>query len=194
MNGKENIINKILSDADAKCAKLVANANEQAQQIVDAAKALADKERAELEIRLQSVADERKRNRAASVELDARKYRLGARQQLIADCYKRVYDVICGYSVEQRAKFVGTLLAKYAEKGETVYITQVDASHVTQRFLDGFELDLKLGDRYIRADGGVVLTGDGYEKNLTLNNVIRYLRESTEGNVAAILTGVKDEQ
>ena len=33
MNGKENIINKILSDADEKCQKLISTAEQKAEQL-----------------------------------------------------------------------------------------------------------------------------------------------------------------
>ena len=35
MNGKENIIQRILDDADAKCAQIVDNANKSAEKAVE---------------------------------------------------------------------------------------------------------------------------------------------------------------
>ena len=193
MNGKENIINKILSDADAKAAEILSAADAQAQAIIaDAEQAIA-RDKAALQERLQAVTAERQRNRKATAELDAKKYTLERKQQLISRCYELAYEKLAGMSQADRLNFIGTLIEKYAETGETVYITQADAKGVTQLWLDGFDKKLKLGSKYIKADGGIVLEGDGYEKDLTLKSVIKYLREQTESKVAELLLGGHNE-
>ena len=193
MNGKENIINKILSDADAKCANVIAAAEAQAKEILANAEAAIAKDRAELDARIEQASVERVRKSVATAELDGKKYRLNAKQQLIAKCYEVAYQHLLKQSDKERLALIGTLLDKYAEKGETVYVAEKDGKLVTQKYLDGFGKDLKLGKRYINADGGVVLEGDGYEKDLTLSRVISYAREQTEGRVAEKLLGVKNE-
>lgn len=193
MNGKENIINKILSDADDKCQRLLVDAEEQAKAIVAAAENSVLRDREALDVRIKAIVAERKRNRVSNAELDGKKYTLNAKQQLISLCYEIAYDKLVHFSDEERTDFIGTLIENYAEQGETVYITQTDAKSVTQLFLDGFDKQLKLGSRYIKADGGILLEGDGYEKDLTLKSVLAYTREQTEGRVAELLLGVKDE-
>ncbi len=192
MNGKENIINKILSDADERCAEIVADAKTQAQQTVQAAQQAVREERQLLDSRIQAASDERMRNAVANAELDAKKYRLQVRQQLVGRCYDVARQRLAAMDEQQRLDFVGELLSRFAEDGETVYVTKADAKNVTQLWLDGFDKHLRLGKRYIRADGGVLLEGDGYEKDLTLANVVRYLKEQTEAQVAARL-GVRNE-
>lgn len=193
MNGKENIINKILSDADAKCADILATARAQAQAIIDEAEQTITSDREALTERLQSATAERKRNRMATAELDAKKYALLRKQQLITRCYELAYEKLLKMSDGDRLNLIGTLIEKYAETGETVYVTQADSKSVTQIWLNGFEKQLKLGKKYIRADGGIVLEGAGYEKNLTLASVIKYLREQTENKVAELLLGGRNE-
>ena len=193
MNGKENIINKILSDADTKCQSILDTANAQAQQIIAAAEASIAKDKSELDARIEAATAERIRNRIATAQLDGKKYRLNAKQQLINKCYDLAYQQLTKLGDKERLAFVGTLISKYAEHGETVYVTEKDGKLVTQKYLDGFNLGLKLGKKSIVADGGIVLEGIGYEKDLTLSRVIAYAREQTEGKVAAELLGVKDE-
>ena len=193
MNGKENIINKILSDADIKCAEILSAANAQAQAIVAEAEQAIENDKVALNERLQAVTAERQRNRRATAELDAKKYTLYQKQQLISRAYDQAYERLVKMSDSDRLDLIGTLLEKYAEKGETVYITQADGKSVTQMWLNGFEKDLKLGKRYIKADGGVVLEGEGYEKDLTLRSVVKYLREQTEAKVAELLLGGHNE-
>ena len=190
MNGKENIINKILSDADTKCGKIIDAAREQAQAIRAAAEAAIANDKLELDKRIAAITAERIRNSVATAELEGTKYLLSAKQRLISRCYDVAYEQLLKQSDKERLAFVGSLLDKYAEKGETVYVSEKDGKLVTQKYLDGFEKGLKLGKKYIAADGGVVLEGEGYEKDLTLSRVIRYAREQTEGKVAAALLGV----
>ena len=189
MNGKENIINKILSDADARCCEILSAADVQAKAILDEANESVARDKATLKERISSVAGERMRNRKATAELDAKKYTLNVKQRLISRCYDEAYDRLIKMSEGDRLDLIGTLIDKYAERGETVYITQADAKGVTQLWLNGFDKELKLGKKYIKADGGIVLEGSGYEKDLTLRRVVEYAREMTEGRVAELLLG-----
>ncbi|MCH5153165.1 MAG: hypothetical protein J1F68_04330 [Clostridiales bacterium] len=193
MNGKENIINKILSDADARCADILSVAEAQAQAVIANAEQAIATDSVSLEQRLQSVAAERIRNRKATAELDAKKYTLNRKQQLISRCYELAYEKLIKMSDADRLDLIGSLIETHAETGETVYITQSDAKSVTQVWLNGFDKNLKLGKKYIKADGGIILEGDGYEKDLTLTSVIKYLREQTEGKVAELLLGGHNE-
>lgn len=193
MNGKENIINKILSDADIRCAEIISAAEAQAQAIIsDAQHAIAADKQALIE-RLEASSAQRQRNRTATAELDAKKYALSRKQQLITRCYELAYESLAKMSAERRLEFIDTLLTKHAENGETVYVTQADGKSVTQKWLDAFGKNLKLGKKYINSDGGVVLEGDGYEKDLTLTSVVKYLREQTESKVSELILGGRNE-
>lgn len=193
MNGKENIINKILADADAECARIAAAAQAEAQRIADEVERQIKCDNDKTEERLKSLADESKRNATAVAQLNARKYRLNARQQLVSQCYAVARERLSQLSSSERLGVIGTLLEKYAEQGETVYITQADSAAVTQQYLDGFEKGLVLGKRYINAEGGVMLEGVGYDKDLTFDRIVRYCRENSEARVAAQLFGDGNE-
>ena len=189
MNGKENIINKILSDADEKCRRIVEAAEQSAIEIKRNADVQAANERKALETRVESVTAERIRNRVATAELDARKYKLNAKQQLIAQCYDKALKHLAELPVKDKQQFVVSLLKKYAEKGETVLIAKCDKDVVTQKLLDSVGKSLTLGKSFHNEAGGVVLQGNGYDKDLTLSRIVGYLREQTESKVAATLFG-----
>lgn len=193
MNGKENIINKILSDADARCAQILSDAEEVAQSTLRSARQDVEQNAAAMDKRIAAMRDERIRNALVNAEMDAKKYRLQSKQQLVEKCYNEVYKRLAAMNGDDRLDLIGELLTKYAEDGETVYVTSADAKNVTQLWLDGFDKRLKLASKHIRADGGVVLEGDGYEKDLTLSRLVRYLKEQTESDVAERL-GVRNEQ
>ncbi|MCM1289368.1 MAG: hypothetical protein NC132_01770 [Corallococcus sp.] len=193
MNGKENIISKILADADNKCAEILASAELQAQETNNLAKAFADAERQSFVRRLDTLSAERERNCLANADLEARKYKLQEKQRLISACYEKALTALCKASDKNKLDFIGKILKTYAEKGETVIVAKADKNLVTQKFLDGFGLGLVLGKTYADAVGGVVLQGATYDKDLTLEKLVAYSREQTESRVAAALFGDNDE-
>ena len=69
MNGKENIINKILADADMKCQEILSSAQEQAQQILDGARATVEAEKAQMAQKLAKISAERARNSLAVAKI-----------------------------------------------------------------------------------------------------------------------------
>ena len=189
MNGKENIINKILADADLKCQEIVAQAQAQAEQITAIAKALSDAETQSVSKRLANISAERERNLKASALLEARKYKLGKKQQLISRCYDKAMNELKMLSAKDKEKFLAKLIQNYAENGETVLISKADKDVVTQKFLDSFGKKLVLGKTFAQIDGGLILQGNGYDKDLSLDKVLSVVRNDTEAAVAKALFG-----
>ncbi len=188
MNGKENIINKILSDADCKCAEILTEAQSQAQEITESAKRAVEAEEKNLALRLERLSTESLRNGSASAQLSARKYKLLKKQQLVSACYEKVLTSLENMTADQKQDFIRKLLNDFAEDGETVFVADVDSKLVDQKFLNGTGKKLVLGGT-CRARGGVILQGDGYDKDLTLEKVVAYAREQTETAVAKALFG-----
>lgn len=188
MNGKENIINKILSDADCKCGEILAEAQAQAQEIAENAQRSVAAEEKLLSARLEKLSAESLRNGLAAAQLSAKKYKLLKKQQLISECYQKVLDALVALPASQKKAFLNKLLCNFAEDGETVFVAECDAKTVNQKFLDGIGKNLVLGGT-CKALGGIILQGDGYDKDLTLEKVVAYARERTEADVAKALFG-----
>lgn len=189
MNGKENIINKILSDADDKCQRILASAEQTASDIKAQAESEMDSAKQQLTRKAEEATAERIRNRVATAELDARKYKLNAKQQLIAECYDKALKRLAALPAKEKQAFVVNLLKKYAENGETVVVGKSDKDVITQKVVDEAGIKLTLSKTYHNELGGVILLGNGYEKDLTLVRIVSYLREQTESKVANALFG-----
>ncbi len=188
MNGKENIVKRILDDADAKAKYIVEQAEAKvATQEKDEEAAIAA-ERDALDAKIASLGEERVANALASAKLEARKYKLSGKQKLIGECYDKAYKALCALDGEQTKALIATLLQTYAENGETVYFAAKDTAVVTQAFWDGFGKQLKLGGA-VDIDGGILLCGEGYDKDLSLAKLVDYAREKTEAAVAETLFG-----
>lgn len=189
MNGKENIIQRILADAESKCEFIADEAENKVRQIIEAAEQSAEDERVALDERIGSVSAEKIRNSLAGAKLASRKYRLQKKQDLISVCYDKAASALAAMSSEQVIKLVSKLICDYAEYGEHVRIAKKDEAVVTQSFLDSFGKNLVLDDERIQAEGGILLVGKGYEKDLTIAKLVAYARERTEAQVSEALFG-----
>ncbi|MBR2974725.1 MAG: V-type ATP synthase subunit E [Clostridia bacterium] len=189
MNGKSKIIERILSDADSKCAEISAAAQLRAEQTVAQADSKIAQEKQALTERLQNQAQDIVKNKLANAALDARKYKLECKQNLIASCYDKALERLVKSTDAEYKKIISDLLNKFAEDGESVCIADKDADVITQRFLDGVGKDLTLSDKRINATGGVVIEGNGYDKDLTFEALVSYAKADTEATVAELLFG-----
>lgn len=188
MNGKENIVKRILDDAEGKAKYIVEQAEARvAMREKDEEKAIAA-ERNALDAKIVALGEERIANALASAKLEARKYKLNGKQKLIGECYTKAYKSLCEMDGEQTKALISSLLSTYAEKGETVYFAAKDVAVVTQAFLDSVLTGLKLGG-IVDIDGGILLSGEGYDKDLSLSKLVEYARNETETAVAETLFG-----
>ncbi len=189
MNGKSKIIERILSDADSKCAEISAAAQLRADQTLADADAKIAQEKQALNARLEKQAEDLVKNKLANAALDARKYKLECKQNLIASCYDKALQRLVKSTDAEYKKIISDLLNKFAEDGESVCIVDKDASVITQSFLDSVGKNLTLSAKRINATGGIVIEGNGYDKDLTFEALVSYAKADTESTVAELLFG-----
>ena len=83
------------------------------------------------------------------------------------------------------------MLDSAAEDGDVVTISKNDAKVLTKAFFDSYSkkrgINLSLSKDLGDFKGGVVLSGGGVDKNLTLEVEIKLLREQTESEIAGLL-------
>lgn len=189
MNGKSKIIERILSDADSKCAEISAAAQLRAEQTLADAETKIAQEKQALADRLEKQSQDLVKNKLANAALDARKYKLECKQNLIASCYDKALDCLVKSTDAEYKKIISDLLNKFAEDGESVCIAQKDADVITQSFLDSVGKNLTLSAKRINATGGIVIEGNGYDKDLTFEALVSYAKADTEATVAELLFG-----
>lgn len=190
MSGTTTLTEKILQDAETQCQEIIAKAQSKADGIIAKADAEIAEEKQRLELEREAEAAEINRRRMSTAKLDAKKDELALKQQLMQSVYNTAAEKLLSSNKDYIA-FVGKLLKKYADKGETVIIAETDKKRITQSFLDGFKKGLVLSKEYGTFRGGIMLSKEGYDKNLTLDLVFDQTRESTENAVTKILFGEK---
>lgn len=186
METNNKIISRILSDATAHADQIIGNANERAtiaiSDNVERQNSIKDETNKKCALNSKEIV----KNALSNAELDVRKYRLKEKQSVISDAYKVAYEKLLNLPEKEYLALIEKLVRNNADQGERVLIAGKDSKIITQAFLDKFELDLTLAGT-TNIDGGVILEGNGYDKNLSLDVLIDALKDQTEMQVAKIL-------
>jgi vacuolar-type H+-ATPase subunit E/Vma4 len=186
MEQQNPIIQRILSDADAKAAEIIAAARAKADSLVADNSARADVTRQNLLQKCEQNRSEMVKNALSNAQLDVRKYRLKSKQAVVADAYEAAYRQLLSLPEKDYIKLLERLLKKYASEGEVVRVSQKDSAIISAAFLAKLNLNLRLGAP-VDIDGGVILEGNGYDKNLSLKVLVNSTKEKTETELSKIL-------
>ena len=189
---KEAIVEKIISDAHLKADSIVAEANAKADEIISAAaeeckeymysfKSETDKMIFDVDARTKTVA-----------ELDARKLTLAAKTKVLDVVYERTLENLRNRDKEAYSALVFGMLEN-AKDGDVVTISKREKDIVTKESLAEFAkkkgIKLTLAEQFGDFDGGIVLGGNGVDKNFTFEVEVALLKEQTEAKTAKEIFG-----
>lgn len=184
---KESIVEKIISDAKARANSFVREQHEKAKEILaDAAhecksyiysfKAETDTMVAEIESRSRTVA-----------ELDSKKIMLAAKTRLLDGVFSRAAEKLASLDKDTQRSLLIAMLTEYAEDGDIVTLGkgQIDclSGYDVSQVAESKGITLRLSQVYGDFDG-MVLSGNGVDKNLTYGVEISLLRENLETQIA----------
>ncbi len=185
LKGIENIVSRILGDAEisageikaqaeAKAAEVIAEANAKAEQVYAQGLKSAKTEVENVLLRGKSMAD-----------LEGRKALLAARQTVVDEAFEQAEKAL---QAKRKDKEYGKLLSALAkpvlQKDSVVMLDKADFDAV------GGALKSELGCAVEAANlpsGGVVVKSGGIELNLTFAALLRQYREELEQAVASVL-------
>ncbi len=184
-NGKDNIIARIAEDTEKKVSEILCEAESRAQQILDNAQQEVGQSMRRAEKKVADDKSELLRRAKVNVQMNCKKYRLAQKQQLVRRVFDGAKQRILALPREKYLAFCQKQLAQYAEKGEQLVICQRDSDILTATLAATY--GLTLADFYGNFDGGFVLLGNGYEKNVTLETIIDEARLAYENDVVKLL-------
>ena len=190
MNDKTAVINKIINDAQAAAGQLINEAKAKAVGIISAAQksAAAYKER--------SLAGGEERAAAAlergrSVDaLDTRRNLSACKSALIDEVFSAAAKAL---KEDKKAykDYLTRVIKASAEDGDEVIICKEDEKTITPAFISSVakscKKKIKLSVERGEFIGGVILSGSRYDKNLTLEEDMRLIREECEPLVVKAL-------
>ncbi|MDY5345345.1 MAG: V-type ATP synthase subunit E family protein [Eubacteriales bacterium] len=187
MQGKEAIIEKIISDATVRGEAVIDDAKFKATEIENVAKAVCA-----------SMADSAEKERAATVndvltrsktvaELDAKKLLFDAKNKVVALTFETALNKVKNLPKEKYAKLVMGMLSM-AEDGDVVTISKREKDVLTEAVIKEFaakkKIKLTLNKEFGEFDGGIILSGSGVDKNLTFETEFQLLKDELEETVA----------
>lgn len=189
---KEDIVERILSDAKAEAQAIVAAAEKSADETVAAAVARADALKAETEkeaaSRAKAVAD----GKAATARLDSAKILLGEKRRVIDTVYARALEKLISLGEKESLSLTAALLERYAEEGDEVVFAENYAFSEKAAALPVIKAKkLKISISGANVDGGFLLRGAASDKDLSYGALLGADREEHQAEIAAELFRIR---
>ena len=186
--GREEIVARIISDAEAEAAEIVRAAKERAEEIVTAAEKLAGKDRAET---LSEVAERTKRiseGKAATARLDSAKIQLSEKRRVIDEIYNRAFERLMALNERDTIKLLEWLLSEYAEQGDEIVLAKNFPDMIGATELPVVkERGLHFSSGRADIDGGCILHGKLSDKNLSYSALLNADKEEFQAELASKL-------
>ncbi len=195
MEGKELIIESILDSANKFANALVKSSQNDKDAILDGVKL-------ELEAKMQSDIQEATSQaelivsrKQAVASLEASKIVLASKQKLIDSVYTMAKKRIQNMTDNIYRDFISGFIKQYAESGDTVIIAERDKKRVSKEYIlelgQKMNIVLQFSSDTHDGDGGVILSNNKYDKNLTLDAILKEVREMTESETVKKLFSKK---
>lgn len=193
MNGQEAIIAEILQTAEKSAAALLDAARAEKEATL---RAVRDEE----EHKQNAALDEARQNAAAILArgktlngLQARKTTLAAKQRMIDEAFAEAVRKMHNMTDHIYRDYIGALIKEYADDGDSVIVAACDKKRLHAEWLQSVSekcgKKLTLSEKTHGGEGGVILSGDVCDKNLTLETLFADLKEKYLSAVAKRLFG-----
>ena len=196
MNGREAILKKIGDNGEAKAKDLLKNARAEAEAIAaDAAakaKSITDAAAVSAKQKAALVYD----NKMTMATRQAKNVVLSAKQAILDGLFAEAYDTLSKMPPAEYKKFLGELILRYAEDGDSIVPGKEDAKVFSADFVAGLatgknKAKLTLSKDAAAFNKGVYLRNKNSDKNLSLEMLLRMARENGEAAVAKLCFEVK---
>ncbi len=189
---REAIVEKILSDAQLKAEAMVGEAQDKAHTILadvaEQSKQYLAKSQSETD---RLVADIISRSKTVA-ELDSKKLMQAAKSVILERVFARALEKVRELDVNTYKELLLGML-KEAQDGDTVTLSKRDKNVLSaddiRAFADERGISLCVSDEDGDFDGGLILSRDGVDKNLTFEVEIDLLRDIAEADIAKEIFG-----
>ena len=181
----QNIVDKILSDANAEAEAIVAEAESKAASLLADASLRAEKLRRETEDEVKAKTESIFEKKAADARLESAKLQLTEKRKAVDGVYKMALDKLINLSKEECLRLVTALLKKYAESGDELFFAE------NFKFVDEVKIlpivkekGLKIAKTKLPLDGGMKLIGEVSDKDLSYGALLATDRDENQAELA----------
>lgn len=195
MTGLEKMKNQILDEAKSLAEAKVSDAENQAQEILEAAKAEAAKTAAGISQKSEADVANYKERIASSIDLQRRTRVLSAKQEVIAEVLNKAYEKLKAMETADYFAMMMKILDKYvlAQVGE-IYFSQADVNRMPadcraeiEKIAKAKGGSLKICSQEKGIEGGFVLAYGGIEENCTLRAMFDAKRDELSDEAHRLL-------
>lgn len=184
--GKQDIVDRIISDASVEAEAIIAAARESAEKIISEARSRAESEmeetRVQVAAKVKSIAD----GKAASARLDGAKILLGEKRRVIDSVYERAAKKLGSMDAKSYLALTRELLERFAEEGdEIVFAGGFPCTAEVSKLKVVSDRKLKITFGAADIDGGFVLRGAKSDKDLSFGALLAADRAEHEAEIAA---------
>lgn len=191
MNSKEALIEKIITEAQSYGDSLIQDAKAQSKKIENEYEAQFKDYRAYKEEKIDIECKNIVERKITVANLDAKKIDLAARREILDEVFKKAENKILYLDEKSYLNFIEKLLTQYAEDGDEVIISKADKEKIKEEFIKNVSKKIKknliLSKDFGSFNGGVILSQQGCDKNLTLSTIVRQEREQIEIEVQNLI-------
>ncbi len=193
MNNKEVIIEKIIKDAMAVSNDNISKAQKEADEIIAAANKTAQ-EYSDAQLPKGDIqAEEIITRRAMVANLDCKRIMLSKKTEIVDSVFNSVADYMRKKDKKTYLALITNMIKKSASDNDVVVICEKDKDIITQKEIDAISKEAKkkltLSKTFGDFDGGVMLCGEKFDKNLTFELEFEQIKEESEEKLAKILFG-----
>ena len=181
----QNIVEKILSDAQIEAQGIVANAEKRRDEILSKANVIALERRLQAETNAEKHAKFTLEKRLADARLESGKILLKEKRKAVDAVYALALQRLLALEKEDCLALYSALLEKYAEKGDEVFLAKNFAYEQEFRALPIFEkLGLTLAKERIDIEGGMKLVGKLADKELSFSALLTADKDCNQADLA----------
>lgn len=186
--GKEEIVARILSDAEAEAEQIAAAASVRAEQIIAAANDRAEKERAETNEECAARAKRIFDGKAAEARLDSAKILLAEKRRVLDTVYERALKKLNSLNERESLKLLEKVLKANAEEGDEIVLAESFAYEKGAKELAVVkERKLTFSKSRAKISGGCILKGKLSDKDLSYTALLAADKDEYQADIAAKL-------
>ena len=193
----KDISEKIISDAKIQAAKIIAQAEDNANNITNKGRKEADNIKKTILHKINQEASLKKSKILTEANLGVKKTILSEKQKIMEDVFGNALESILKLSNKEYQSFIKKLILDNIEKGdETIFIGHSDKNRISKDFIEvinkelkvkGKKSELKLSDSYLQIEGGIIIGSGAIRKNVSLELLLKNIREESETQISKIL-------
>ena len=188
--GREEIVARVLSDAEKEAERVVAAAKKRAEEIVSSAQAEADAEIAAAEKEVMARAKLITDGKAATARLDSRKVLLAEKRRVIDGVYSRALGTLCCLGEHDSVLLAERLLKENAEEGdEIVFSDNFSHADAVTALPVVREKKLTVSRERPKLTGGFILRGKHADKDVSYGAILAADREEHQAEIATAIFG-----